>query len=301
MNRILALAIASFTTLTLPAQATVEIVGGTATAALRTNTGKASLYRVDSSVLLLEFEWWLDVPANQTVTFFAHRHHSRSGLATLEWTHQVQLTGGGGAQWHSSGPIALPLIEGNHYTLGLSWAGSLSYHYSTAATGAPVSFGSWQRAHTTTNPPPATLNIPTGVDVAQYRQRLTTIPLQTPNIVGTGCSGTTLIPRLVATGLVTIGSAESFELVDAAPAALSAFVMALGPTLPVGVPLFGCDVWVNLGAAASNTTLTSGAGYASQPFPVPNDPSFVGMQLSVQAGVLGASIDMTNAIDITIG
>ena len=58
---------------------------------------------------------------------------------------------------------------------------------------------------------------------------------------------------------------------------------------------------MNLGAAASNTTVTSGVGYASQAFPVPNDPSFMGMQLSVQAGVLGASIDMTNAIDVTIG
>lgn len=300
MIRFFAAALAASAAACLPAQFTVDTVGGTTSTGLRTNSGKASLYGVNSSVLLMDFEWWLDVPTTQTVTFFAHRHHSRAGTAQLIWTHQVTLTGGGGPSWHSSGPIALPLLAGNHYTLGLSWAGSLSYYYSTAATGSPVSFGTWQRAHTVTNPPPATLSIPTGVDGAQYHQRLSTVPLPAPNLVGTGCAPN-LVPRLVATGLFGIGTQESFELVDAAPSSFGAFVIAIGPTLPVAIPLFGCDVWVNLGAAATNTVITSAAGYAAQPFPVPNVPAFLGLQISAQGAVLGAGIDMTNAINITIG
>jgi hypothetical protein len=248
----------------------------------------------------MDFEWWLDVPTTQTVTFFAHRHHSRSGTAQLIWTHQVTLNGGGGPSWHSSGPIALPLLAGNHYTLGLSWAGSLSYYYSTATTGAPVSFGSWQRAHTVTNPPPLTLSIPTGVDVAQYHQRLSTLPLPAPSLVGTGCAPN-LVPRLVATGMFGIGTQESLELVDAAPSSLGAFVIALGPTLPVAIPLFGCDVWVNLGAAATNTVITSATGYAAPPFRVPNVRAFPGLLIWPLCAVLGAGFDTPNAIEITIG
>lgn len=82
----------------LPAQI-IDTVGGTTTAATRTNSSKASLYRVDSTVLLTEFEWWLSIPATETLTFYAYRHHSRSGVATLEWTLSVPVIGTGVAQW----------------------------------------------------------------------------------------------------------------------------------------------------------------------------------------------------------
>ena len=299
-HRFLSFVLASAAALvSLPAQ-TVDTVGGTTTASTRTNSAKASLFGVTTSVLLIDYEMYLDVPAGQTLTFFAYRHHSRSGAASLDWTHQVTVAGGGGAQWYSTGPIALPLIEGNHYAIGVSWPGTLTYHYSTSTTGTPVSFGTWQRAHTLTNPIPATLNIPTGVDVAAYNQRLTTLPLPAVDNVGTGCSSSTLLPRLVATGMFTINSNEALELVDAAPSSLGLFVIALGPTLPAPVPLFGCDVWLNLGVSASTATITSGVGYAVQPFPVPNDPLLLGTQFSAQGGALSTGIDMTNAVGFTI-
>ncbi|MCA8964111.1 MAG: hypothetical protein KDC48_04465 [Planctomycetes bacterium] len=295
----LALAFAAAALASLPAQ-TVDTVGGVNTASTRTNSAKASLFAVDSSVLLIDYEMYLDIPGPETLTFFAYRHHSRSGTAQLAWTHQVTVAGGGGAQWYSTGPIALPLIEGNHYAIGVSWPGTLTYHYSTSTTGTPVSFGSWQRAHTLTNPVPPTLNIPTGVDVAAYNQRLTTLPLPVVDNVGTGCSSTNLVPRLVATGMFGINTTEALELVDATPSSLGMFVIALGPTLAAPLPLFGCDVWLPLGVSASTATVTSGAGYAQQPFPVPNNPLFIGTQFSAQSGVLGAAIDMTNAVDFTV-
>src|SRR5688572_24400757 len=93
----------------LPAQI-VETVGGTTTSPSGTNRGKGSLYRVDTSVFLIDFEMHLNVPSPDTLTFFLYRHHSRTGPATLEWTHQVQVTGGIGAAWYSTGPIAMPLV-----------------------------------------------------------------------------------------------------------------------------------------------------------------------------------------------
>ncbi len=299
-HRFFALALASAAALaSLPAQ-TVDTVGGTTTAATRTNSAKASLFAVNTSVLLFDYEMYLDVAGPQTLTFFAYRHHSRSGTATLAWTHQVQVAGGGGAQWYSTGPIALPLIEGNHYALGVSWPGTLTYHYSIGTTGTPVSFGSWQRAHTLTNPIPATLNVPTGVDSAAYHQRLTTLPLPVVDNVGTGCSSTALVPRLVATGMFGINSNEALELVDAAPSSLAMYVIALGPTLGTPIPLYGCDVWVSLFVNALTATVTSGAGYASLSFPVPNDPLFIGTQFSAQCGVLSSAIDMSNAVGFAI-
>jgi hypothetical protein len=285
---------------TLPAQ-TVDVVGGTSSAPSRTNTSKCSLYRVDTTVIVIEFEVYLDVPGPETLTFFSYRHHSRTGTATLDWVYPVQVAGGIGPSWYSTGPIVLPLIGGNHYTLGVSWPGTLTYYYSTGATNSPVSFGSWQRAHTVSNPLPATLNLPSGVDIAQYHQRITTIPTTAVTTVGTSCGGSTLLPRLVANGMFTVGSTRSLELVDASPTALGVFSIALGPTLPVPFPMFGCSIWINIGSgSATLATITSAAGYASLPFAVPNVPSLVGRQFSAQAGVLSTGVDVTNAVDFTI-
>src|SRR5688572_293059 len=110
--------------LTLPAQVT-ETVGGTTSSPTLTNRAKASLFRVDTTVLLLELEQFLNVPGPETLTFFAYRHHSRTGASTLEWQHPVTVQGGIGPAWYSTGPIALPLIAGNHYVLGVAWAGSV--------------------------------------------------------------------------------------------------------------------------------------------------------------------------------
>ncbi|MBK8095489.1 MAG: hypothetical protein IPK26_00165 [Planctomycetes bacterium] len=284
---------------TLQAQI-IDTVGGTTTAATRTNSSKASLYRVDSTVLLTEFEWWLSIPAAETLTFYAYRHHSRSGVATLEWSQSVPVTGTGLAQWYSTGPIALPLVAGNHYALGVSWPGSLTYHYQTATTNAPVSFGTWQRAHTLTNPVPATLTIPAGVDVAQYHQRLTSLSLTSVVPVGTGCSSTALIPRLVASGLFSLGSNEGLDLVDCAPNTLALYGLAVGPTLPTPMPLFGCNFWLNPAGTETFAQVTSATGVAFLGLSVPQNPVLFGLPLSTQAAIVGTSIDFANAIDFVV-
>jgi hypothetical protein len=252
-------------------------------------------------VTLIEFEFHLDVPGPETLTFFSHRHHSRAGNATLEWLHPVTVAGGTGPGWYSTGPIALPLIAGNHYTLGVSWAGNVTYYYTTGPTNTPVSFGSWQRAHTTTNPPPTTLALPAGVDVAQYYQRLTTVA--TPIVVNTGTSCTTamLEPRLVASGPFAVNTTESLELVDAAATSIALFALANGPALPAPLPLFGCDLWLDLaGGFATFAAITDGTGYGNLDITVPNSPGLFGVQFSSQCLVFGPAIDVTNTVSFTI-
>lgn len=295
-------AVLFLTAASLTAQ-TIDTIGGTTTATTRAASSKASLFRVDQTVLLLDYEMFLDVPGAESLTFFLHRYHSRAGTYVQEWSTTVAVNGTGvGPAWYSTGPIALTLVEGNYYQIGVGWPGTLTYHYVTSATNAPVSFGAWQRAQTPGFPVPATWPIPAGHDSAQYFQRLTTLTSNAVENVGAGCSSTTLVPKLVASGQFSLGSNQRFELFDALPSSLAVFALGVGPTVTTPTPLFGCTIWLDLLRPVSSAiAFTSTTGEASLPFPIPPNPVFVGTHLSVQAAVVGNAIDITNAVDVTIG
>lgn len=283
----------------LPAQF-VETVGGMASQPVGGNFGKSSLYRVDSSRLLFNFEVHLNLAGPDNITFFAYRHPQRDGNATLEWTLTVPVTGGGGPQWYSSGPIALPLVCNNYYLLGASWSlPTTVYYYTVVASGSPVSFGAWIRARTHTLPLSATTPI-TGSDGAQYYQRITTLPLGSVGCVGTGCGS--VPPRLVASATPTLGTTVNLHITNASPSGLGVYAFTFGPTLPSPVTLFGCPVWLNLGGGAvTNGTILDSLGFGTLPLSIPNNPSYTGMQLSLQSGVLsGPSINVSNAVDLTL-
>lgn len=288
--------------ITLPALAqTTDTLGGTNVAATRTNSAKASVFRVDSPVLLFDYEMYLNIPGPENLTVKLYRHHSRSGPYTEIWSQTVAVTGTGVPAWYSLGPVAQVLVPGNYYMLAVGWPGTLTYYYNTSATNAPTTFGAWQRAHTLTMPLPTTFSVSSGHDSAQYHQRLTTLPFGGVTRIGTGCTSSALQPRLVATSALAVNSTQNLELVDAAANSLGVFAVALGSTTPVATPLFGCDVWLNLQAPLSSTAvITSAAGYASLPMTIPNDPTFAGLQLSAQAGALATAIDMTNALDFIV-
>jgi hypothetical protein len=285
----------------LSAQINVDTLGSTASAPTGPTLGKGSLFAVTTTVTLLEYEMYLDVPGPDTLTFFAYRHHSRTGTSTLEWTLPVAVTGGTGPGWYSTGPIALPLVAGNYYVLGVSWVNTLTYYFTTAQPGYPVSFGNWQRAHTLNLPLPTTLLL-TGSDIAQYYQRLTTVPTGAVVNTGTGCSATTLVPRLVANDYFVRGATTTLELVDALPNAIGLFGLANGAASPVPVPLFGCSIWLDLsGPVVTLATVISGAGYANLPFPVPNDPLLIGLAFSGQALVFGpTNVGVSNAVTFVV-
>lgn len=284
---------------TLPAQL-IETIGGTTASPSGTNRGKGSLYRVDTSVYLIDFEMHLNVPGPDTLTFFLYRHHSRTGLATLDWTLQVPVTGGIGAAWYSTGPIVLPLVAGNYYVLGAYWTSNVQYFYTTA-TQPPLSFGAWQRAHTFLNALPATVSL-TGSDIACYYQRFTTIAVPAVVNTGTGCSSAAVAPRLVADDFFAVNATTTLELADALPTSIALFAFANNGALPVPIPLFGCSLWLDItGPVNTFVTLTDGTGYANLPIGVPNNPALSGLTLSAQGLVFGTtSIDMSNAVSFTV-
>jgi hypothetical protein len=288
---------------TLAAQPTVDTVGGTTVRSTRANAGKANLFRVDRSIVLTNFEMYLDVPGPETLVWFLYRHHSQNGTYTLEWTMPVNVNGTGmGALWYSPGPMALPLLAGNHYMIGAAWTGTPAYFYMTASSGQQVSFGAWIRAVTPLpgNALPATWNI-SGLDAAQYYQRLTSVPLAGVTRVGASCSARPTPPRLVASRLPAIGSSFSLDLVDALGGAPALHLLAVGPTLPVPIPLFGCSLWVNPGGVVSVGSTTTSAGVSSLSVPVPNDPGLRNLPVAAQALYVNPpNVDFTHALQLTI-
>jgi len=280
---------------------TIDTVGGTGSAPSRANIAKANLFQVDSTVLLTEIEMYLDVPTNDTITWFVYRHHSRDGDAAQLFTIPSTVTGGTGPGWYSSGFISVPMVCGNHYLIGAAWTSTVTYHYSIASPGDPVSFGNWQRARTPTVPLAPTISI-TGNDAAQYYQRLTTIGL---NSVACGpvanCSGATLAPRLVADNAPLIGQNFGLDIVGVQPNSLVLCALADGPPLGAPQPLLGCSVYLDLNAAVFTlTAFADGTGLASIPLSVPNNSALVGLQQAVQAAGVGSTIDMTNVLGLTV-
>jgi hypothetical protein len=280
----------------LPAQ-TIDTIGGMGSAPITANISKSSLFRVDSSQLLFTFEMYMSIPGPDTLTWFAYRNPQRNGNATLEWTLAMPVTGGGGPQWYSTGPMALPLVCNNYYLIGVAWSQSVTYYFNVVNAGAPVSFGTWERAMTITPPMPPTVSI-TGSDIAQYYQRLTTFPINGVGCVGTGCG--TVPPRLVASTVPGLGTTVNLHITNGQPSALGVYAFTIGPTLATPVPLFGCQTWLNLGGGViTNGIVLDSSGFGTLPLAIPNNPLYAGTLLSLQAGTLSSVIALSNALDLS--
>jgi len=301
MRRVSSLTAVALLAASLTSQ-TVVTVGGTNSAPSRANTAKANMFQVDSTVLLQEIEMFLDVPGPETLTWFVYRHHSRTGASSLLFQTTTNVTGGTGAGFYSSGPIVLPLVCGNHYLIGCSWAGTVTYHYNTSSAGSLVAFGNWQRGNTLTPPLPATYNFSAGTDIAQYYQRLTTLPLNGVDCgPGAACTSTT-DPRLVANGSPLQGASFDLDVVEATGPGLVIYAFADGPPLTSPTPLRNCSVWLDLSAPITiYSAFTNASGEATQTFPVPVNPLLQGFAISVQAGILSSgNVDMTNVLGLVV-
>ena len=137
MNFIFKLAFIPLLAASLPAQGTVDTLGGTSSAPSRAALAKANVIEVTKTVMLLKHEWYLSITGAESLTFFRYRHHSQKGAYVKDWTKTVKVTGTG-AGWYSPGPIALPMVAGNHYLMGVSWGGTVTYHYKIGTSGQKI-------------------------------------------------------------------------------------------------------------------------------------------------------------------
>jgi hypothetical protein len=281
------------------AQATTTI-GGTNSSPTRVGLGKGNGVYIKSSVLLLDFDMYLNVPGQETLEFFVYHHHSQSGTYNLVKTWKVPVNGTGkGATWYSSGTIAYPLLCDNYYIIGVAWKGSVTYHYNVATCGSQIAIGNWLfgRTANTTNPLQTTMS-GGGCDAAQYYQRFRTLPNPNVTCLGTGCASGTP-PRLLATTPPQVGTTFAVEMVGGAGSTPAMVLLSPFRALANPVPIAGCQVWLDLRLPVISLGVPlSSSGEAKLPFPIPQNNVFAGVRFAMQAGVLGSRLDITNAVDL---
>ena len=298
MNLLTRLAILPFLAISLQAQGTTDTLGGTSTSASRTALAEANVIRVDKTVWLWKIEFYLGITGAETLTFFRYRYHSQQGAYVKDWTRHVKVTGTG-LGWYSTGTIALPLVAGNHYILGVSWTGTVTCHYNLGTSGSTFSFGSWYSGSTPTGLP-ATAMIG-GVNRAQYHQRLYSAPLSNVRVVGTSCKKASS-PRLVAAEVAYPGGKLILDLVDAAGSAPAIHVWSLHPALTNPISLFGCSLWVSpfKSPVITLATVTNAAGYDNLTMSLPAVLGFQGQKLAWQTLVVSpGNLVFTNALELT--
>lgn len=288
------------------AQLNIDTIGGTNSTPSGSNRAKACVFSVTQSSILLEFEMYLDVPGPETLTYFVYKYHQRSGAFVLDDSITLNVDGTGvGPAWYSTGPIAYELICGNHYMIGMHWVGNVQYFYNLQGSPSAVSMGTWERAHTITGALPATYNVRTGVDAAQYYQRLTSAANPIVDCIGQPCGNSANAPTLVATGPLRRGQQMSLELYGAAANAPAYYLFAIA-ALPAPIPLFGCDFHLDPSSliATGGPLQTSAAGEVSLPIAIGNDPALAGFPLSVQgvvvADLANAVLDFTGAVSMVV-
>ncbi len=279
---------------------TTTTIGGTSSAPTRTGLGKGNGISIKSSVLLLSFDMYLNVPGQETLQFFMYHHHSTNGTFKLMKTWKVPVNGKGkGATWYSSGVIAQPLLCGNSYILGVAWTGSLTYHYNVATCGQQIALGAWLTGRTArnTNPLPANM-VSTGCDRAQYYQRFKTLPFTNVACVGTSCSPSTNAPRLLASTPPKVGTTLTIELVGGAASKPATLLISPARALATPVQISGCPVWLDLRLPVLAFGLPlSSAGEVKLQIPIPAN-SAKGVRVALQAAVLSSTLDITNALDL---
>lgn len=288
------------------AQREVDTVGGTTSTPSSANRGKAGVYSVTQSSILLEFEMYLDVPGVETLTYFVYKYHQRSGTFVLDVLITLNVDGTGvGPAWYSTGPIAYELLCGNHYMIGMHWVGYVQYFYDLQSTPEAISMGTWERAHTISGSIPPTYTVRAGVDTAQYHQRLTTAPNPTIDCIGQPCGNSVNAPTLVATSPLRRGQQMSLEIYGAAANSPAYYLFATA-ALPAPIPLLGCGYHLDPSSFVElcGPLQTSATGELSLPIAIGNDPALAGFPLSVQgvvvADLANAVLDFTGAVSTVV-
>jgi hypothetical protein len=280
------------------AQGTVDVLGGNNYSPYRFASAKGNVIAVERSVWLHSFELQLTITQPDTLTFFLYRHHSQSGQYSLEWTRKLGAPGATSAQWYSSGEVQLPLLAGNHYVLGVSWLGAVTYFYNTSSTGTKLSFGSWYSGHSPVGLPQSTSI--GGVDGVQYHMRIQSNPCSQVLSAGVPCKSSTS-PRLVPVELATPGGKLSMQVVDAAAQVPAVLCMSAGPLQPTALPIFGCQLWIHPAILLTLAVPTSNSGIATLTLPLPKDPSLSGLRLSWQTLVAEPSgLYLSNGLAFTL-
>ena len=145
-------------------------VGGTSGRRALAGQARGNVYRIFEHAELLEWDVWLDFVDQQDLTFSVHVADAELGSYSSIFARSITVQGRG-ADWYSSGELALSLESGRHYLVAVSWNGELTYGYGLGRQ--ETLFAQLTHGHVDFDPilPDVESEV---ADLAIYRQRLIT-------------------------------------------------------------------------------------------------------------------------------
>jgi hypothetical protein len=156
------------------AAVTTDVVGGTANAVSASGLAKGNVYRLDTSVDLIQFESYLSFSGTETLNFYVYKNSAEFGTYTQVASTTYSATGTGSGAFYSSGPLNLGLSAGQWYLLAASWSGASNTYYFDSGATQTTSFGAYTHGYASGTHPLAGTVSTTIDDQAIYYQRLTT-------------------------------------------------------------------------------------------------------------------------------
>ena len=145
-------------------------VGGISGRRALAGQARGNVYRIFEPAELLEWDVWLDFVDQQDLTFSVHVADADLGSYSSIFSRSTTVQGRG-ADWYSSGELALSLESGRHYLVAVSWNGELTYGYGLGRQ--ETLFAELTHGHVDFDPilPDVESEVS---DLAIYRQRLIT-------------------------------------------------------------------------------------------------------------------------------
>lgn len=153
---------------------------------------KGNAFRVDTSVRLLQEEFYLGFSGQQTVSFYVFESPVEFGTYSRVFSNSVSMVGQGD-RWCSSGAIDVPMHAGRYYITAFSMPGDAFWCYYNIADSQSVSFGADVHAFATGFHPLGTTLSSTTNDRAVYYERLTTTAIPEPSTTGLLAAGAAVL------------------------------------------------------------------------------------------------------------
>jgi hypothetical protein len=153
---------------------TVDVVGGTTNSATGSGLAKGNVYRIDTTVNLLNFEALLHFSGTETLEFYVFKNSSEFGNYSLVTSTSFAATGTGVDTFYSSGILNTALNSGSWYNLAVSWSGMANTYYFNVGDSQATSFGAQVHGFATGTHPLGATIFDNANDQAIYFQRVTT-------------------------------------------------------------------------------------------------------------------------------
>ena len=127
----------------------VDTIGGMASSGAASAAMRVNFFQCIASKTLTQIQQYLNIPSSTSLAFTVYEGTTQTGYYNRIFART--LVSGTGAGWYSSGTIAVTLVAGRYYAIGVASQGSATYYYD-AGNQSP-SWGTEFGGGTATYPP----------------------------------------------------------------------------------------------------------------------------------------------------